>query len=446
MSPYEELGISRRDFGVYSMATGLTALSAGLASPRAHGANGRIRAAFIGVANRGGQLIEAAQAHPQLDIVAICDVHRAKTEEWAAKLGGNVAQYGDFRRLLERSDIDAVFIATPDHWHAIQTIAACETGKDVYVEKPLCLTVKEGRRMVDAARAHGRVVQVGLQRRASALYSQLHELVRGDGIGKVTVGHAYRLSNMWPNGIGKFPDAAPPEGLDWDLWLGPRPQRPYRENIAPYKFRWWKDYSSQLGNWGVHYFDLFRWLVDEQAPCSVSAHGGRFAVDDDRTIPDTLEAIFEFASGRLFVFGQHEASGHDMLKGEIDLRGTRGIVYASGHGYEVIAERGGQFQESKPRLEPQKVTADGATDRDLTAAHIGDFLACVVSRGTPKADVEIGHHSTVFAQLANIALETRSRIDWDPVAERITNHAEANELLDYSYRAPWDAWQRPRPA
>ena len=340
--------------------------------------------------------------------------------------------------MLERKDIDAIFIATPDHWHAIQSIMACEAGKDVYVEKPLAITIKEGRRMVEAARRTKRVVQVGTHRRASEMYEELHQLIQKDTIGKVSVGHAYRLSNMWPKGIGKCADTEPPAGLDWDMWLGPRPKRPFRENIAPYKFRWWKNYSSQVGNWGVHYFDLFRWMVDEEAPCSVSAHGGRFVVDDDRTIPDTLEAVFEFASGRLFVFGQYEASGYPMLKGEIDLRGTKGIVYATGSGFEILPERGGQFQDSTPRLEPMKVRAKGS-NHNLTSQHIGGFLECIKSRALPKADVEIGHRSTVFAHLANIALATRSRIEWDAVAERITNNDAANELLDYEYRAPWTA-------
>lgn len=436
-----QVRMDRRDF--VKRAAGAAVL-ASMAPPRAFGASDRIRGAFIGVANRGGQLIEAARVHENLDIVAVCDVDSVKTEEWAVKLGGQVEKYGDIRRILERNDIDAVFIATPDHWHAIQTMAACEAGKDVYVEKPLATTVREGRRMINAARKHGRVVQVGLQRRASPMYEQLHQLIKSDAVGKITAGHAYRLSNMWPSGIGKLADSQPPGTLDWDQWLGPRAFRPYRENIAPYKFRWWKDYSSQVGNWGVHYYDLFRWLVDEEAPASVCTLGGRFAVDDDRTIPDTLVTTFEFASGRLFTFGQYEASGHPMQPGEIDLRGTKGIVYGSASGFEVFPERGGQFQDPAPRVEPLAVKAADGADKDLTSAHIGDFLACIKSRELPKADVEIGHKSTVFAHLANIALETRSRIDWDPKEERITNNESANEYLDYVYRTPWDQWQRER--
>lgn len=435
------LRMDRRSF--VKCAAG-AAVAATLATPKALGANERVRAAFIGVGNRGGQLIAAAQVNSHLEVVALCDVDRAMTAEWAAKLGGHVDQYGDFRSILDRNDIDVVFIATPEHWHAIQTISACEAGKDVYVEKPLALTVREGRRMVSAARRHNRIVQVGLQRRASPIYEELHQLMKSGAIGKVTAGHAYRLSNMWPQGIGKLADAEPPAGLDWDQWLGPRPWRPYRANIAPYKFRWWKDYSSQVGNWGVHYFDFFRWMVDEEAPASVCTLGGTFAVEDDRTIPDTLVTTFEFASGRLFTFAQYEASQHPMQPGEIDFRGTKGIVYASNGRVEIIPEKGGQFQDPAPRMEPKMLRPEKGDNEDLTSAHIGEFLSCVASRDLPRADVEVGHRSTVFAHLANIALETRARLDWDPHAERFTNHDAANAYLDYEYRAPWDAWQRQR--
>ena len=434
--------VSRRGFmktGAVAAGVATVPAFAGMtlpASSRAVGANDRIRAGFIGTANRGGQLINATLPHKDCEIVAVCDVYKPAMQKWADRLEGDIAQYGDFREMLDRKDIDAILIATPDHWHAIQTIMACDAGKDVYVEKPLSMTIKEGRRMVEAARRNKRVVQVGTHRRASELYEELHQVVKQGAIGKVTVAHCYRLSNMWPEGIGKLDDGDPPEGLDWNMWLGPRPERPFRANITPYKFRWWKNYSSQVGNWGVHYFDAVRWMLDELAPASISAHGGRYAVDDDRTIPDTMEVIFEFASGRLLIFGQYEASGHSMMPGEIDLRGTKGIVYASGGSYEIIPERDGQFQHADPRMEPMKGRAK-AGNHDLTSLHIRNFLDCIKSRDLPKADIEIGHRSTTFSHLANIALATRSRIEWDAENERVTNNDAANELLHYEYRKPW---------
>jgi predicted dehydrogenase len=189
-----------------------------------------------------------------------------------------------------------------------------------------------------------------------------------------------------------------------------------------------------VANWGVHYLDAIRWLTGDLAPASVSAHGGRFAVDDDRTIPDTMEATFEFPSGRLAVFGQYEASGNGALKsGEVELRGTQGTLYVGGRGYEIVPERGGQFQGRDPRMEAATVKS---TDGDLTAQHARNFLDCMRSRAQPNADVEIGHRSTTFSLLANLALATRSRLEWDPKTET-TSNPEANKLLSYEYRKPW---------
>jgi predicted dehydrogenase len=392
---------------------------------------------FIGVANRGGQLMTAFLDHDDMQIVALCDVHEPTLLKANERVDGKADTYRDFRKMLDRSDVDAVVIATPDHWHAIQMVDACDAGKDVYVEKPLSITIHEGRRMVEAARRNQRVVQVGTHRRSSSLYGKLVELVQSDKIGKVTVSRAYRLSNMYPSGIGRAKPAAPPKDLDWDLWLGPRPERPYQENIAPYKFRWWQLYSSQMANWGVHYLDAIRWVTGERAPSSVCAMGGRYAVDDDRTVPDTVEAVFEFASGRLAVFGQYEASGNPAFpSGEVEFRGTQGTVYIGGRSFEVVPESGGQFQDRGARMEATKVE-DAGGNADLTSLHARNFLDCVKSREKPNADIEIGHRSTTFSLMANISLVTGWRLDWDAEKERFTNHEEANNLLHYEYRKPW---------
>ncbi len=424
--------LSRRSF----VQTGTAAVVAASAA-KVVGANERIRVGFIGTGNRGDQLLRPTLKEKDAEVVAVCDVYDRYLERAAERVGGDVLQTKDFRRLIERDDIDALFIATPDHWHAIQTVQACDAGKDVYVEKPLSITIYEGRRMVEAARRNKRIAQVGTHRRSSTMLPKLVGLISDGTVGKVTVARCYRISNMAPDGIGQAPDSPPPKGLDWDLWLGPRPERPFNKNIAPYKFRWWSAYSSQIGNWGVHYFDEIRWLLDEEAPLSISAHGGRFAVDDARDIPDTMEAIFEFKSGRLMVFGQYETSSNPALRtGEAELRGTIGTVYVGteANGYEIIPERGGQFEKPEPRMEPMKVKS---TDGDLTRRHIRNFLDCVKSRKKPNADIEIGHRSTTFSHLGNIALSTESRIEWDPVNERITNHRSANDLLHYRYREPW---------
>ena len=427
--------MTRRRFTQAVVGTaGLSALSA----RQVLGANERIRLGFIGVANRGGQLMDAFLQHQDCQIVALCDVDKRTLEKANGKVEGRAETYTDFRKMLERKDLDAVVIATPDHWHALQTIWACRAGKDVYVEKPLSITIYEGRRMVEAARKYNRIVQVGTHRRSSPLYARLAEWCRAGKVGKITVSRAYRLSNMAPGGIGRAQPTQPPPGLDWDMWLGPRPAVPYRETIAPYKFRWWTPYSSQMANWGVHYLDLIRWMTGELAPASVCAMGGRFAVDDDRTIPDTLEACFQFASGRLAIFGQYEASGNPMFPyGELELRGTLGTVYADERKFKIVPERGGQFQDPKPRMEPVEESLPAGGNKDNTVLHARNFLDCIKTRQKPNADVEEGHRSTTMSLLANISLVVGQRLEWDAQNEKIISPKEANDFLHYEYRKPW---------
>jgi predicted dehydrogenase len=447
--------LSRRDFTRATITGAAAAMPAVARGGRVLGANDRVRIGCIGVGYRGVQVLFAFGAHKDAEIVSLCDVYEPylhgqfdKIHPHFKKLGyvvpsrlpefsGLVDHQKDFRRVLDRKDLDAVIIATPDHWHALQTIMACDAGKDVYIEKPLCFTVREGRRMVEAARRSDRVVQVGTQRRSSKLYAELAALVQSGAIGKVTAARAGLTDNMSPGGIGNIADSAPPPGLDWELWQGPRPHRPFNLNVLPYKFRWWKDYSSQMANWGAHYFDAIRWIVGETAPIAVTGCGGRYAVDDCRSIPDTAEVIFEHASGMLTIFSTFEASGQPLLRtGEIELRGTKGAIYASMNRIEIVPEEGGRFQDKRPRCHPLVLeNHDGY--RELDEAHARNFLDCVKSRSKPHCDVEEGHRSTSYALLANIALATGARLTWDAKAEVITNNIGASALLDYEYCKPW---------
>ncbi len=460
---------SRRHFLAKSsvLATGLTLGGHALSSApfntgRVPGANDRVRVGFIGVGNRGTQLMNWFMENDDVEVAALCDVYQpyadrdinavserykaiGKVPDLSQQFDKKVKRYKDFRKMLEQKDIDAVCIATPDHWHAIQMIAAVDAGKDVYVEKPLAITIKEGREMVNAQKRTGQVVQVGLNRRGSSVYRKLHEEIRNGKIGKVTSGRAMRVSNMAPNGIGKMQPEEPPANFDWDMWLGPRPYRPYQYNIAPYYFRWWSEFSSQMGNWGVHYMDVIRWMTDETAPRYISAHGGKFAVNDDRDIPDTMEVFFEFDSGRIVQFSIHEASGgHGIQGGEIELLGEKGNITASQNGYKVSPSRPGQFQTWKQLLEPEEQNVKSGTAfgdlgiRENTSANlVRNFLDCVKSRETPVCTLEDGHRSTSFAHLANIALAMRQRLEWDAEKEQFVNNPEANKMLHYQYRKPW---------
>ena len=442
-----------------------TLAAAGVASAprpvRAAGANDKIRMGFIGVGNRGSQLLNLFMMQPDVEVAALCDVYEPfltrdfskVAQRYKDELGGRIPKLGetfpkppktfkDYRKLLEDKEIDAVCIATPDHWHALQMIDAVKAGKDVYVEKPLTATLAEGRRMVEAQQAAARVVAVGLNRRGNPSYRKLAEVLHGGGLGNLCVANAARISDLYPGGIGKQQPAEPPADFDWDLWLGPRAFRPYRYNIAPYKFRWYNDFSSQVGNWGVHYIDAIRWMMQETAPCAVSAHGSKL-LDHDADIMDTMAVTFEFASGRLLTFQMFESCGGPIFPyGEIEIRGNKGIVYADEKGYKIIPAKAGQFQNWKQLVEPQEFTvkekalSDGSSSVS-TGGLIRDFLDCVKSRKTPLCPLEEGHRSTSFAHLANIAVRMKQRLEWDGVKERFTNCDKANDLLSYEYRAPW---------
>ncbi len=426
------------------------------------GANDKIRMGFIGIGNRGTQLMHQFMDHSDCEVAALCDVYQpfmsrnrsAVHPRYVKDLGGQIPQmgenfpnsvktYSDYRDMLDDKNIDAVCISTPDHWHALQTIHSIQAGKDVYVEKPLTMTVREGRSMINAEKGSKQMVAVGLNKRGSTVYQKLAREVQAGRIGKVTFANASRVSNMFPSGIGKLRPEEPPKDFDWDSWLGPRAYRPYQYNIAPYYFRWWSEYSSQMGNWGVHFMDVIRWMMGEQAPVAISAHGGKYIVDDDRDIPDTMHVTFEFASGAIISFSILEASSNRFIPyGEVELRGTDATLFADENGYRIIPTTRGQFQSWDRLTDTEEFTmsdeqlADGSS-RNSSANLVRNFLDCVKSRKTPFCTLEDGHRSTCFSHLANIALATEQRLKWDSVNERFTNSEEANKLLHYEYRKPY---------
>jgi predicted dehydrogenase len=450
-----ENSTSRREFittgamAAAGLTLGVNSLSAS-DYRRISGAGEKIRMGFIGIGNRGSQLLNIFMKNPDVEIAAFCDLYepymlrdRNKVDpRYIKDLGGSIPKmgetfpnkvkiYNDFRKLLEDKDIDAVCIATPDHWHAIQTIQALQAGKDIYCEKPLTITTKQ-------------VVAVGLNRRGNPLYQKLAKDVQGGKLGKVTFARAARINNMFPSGIGKMKAEEPPKDFNWDMWLGPRAYRPYQYNIFPYKFRWWSDYSSQMGNWGVHYMDVIRWMMGETAPVAVTAHGGKFAVDDDSDIPDTMEVTYEFASGKIIAFSIIEAAaGGGMSQyGEVELRGSKGTLYADEAGYRVVGSKAGQFQSWTTQVENESADAKNAmltdgSSGDSTSLLVRNFIDCVKSRNVPFCPLEEGHRSTSFAHLANIALKVRTRLEWDSAKEIFTNSEAANKLLHYEYRKPW---------
>ena len=431
------------------------AVLAAVSYQRVRGANDRVRLGFIGVGNRGTSLLRATKEYADQQTVAVCDVRPDYMENAALVAGTSPALVSDYRNLISRNDIDAVVIASPDHWHALMMIDACNAGKDVYVEKPLSLTVHEGRRMVETAQRTGRVVQAGIHRRSANYCKEAAEFVRSGAIGHVTVARAARVANEYPHGIGNPRDASPPPGVDWDLYLGPAPAVPYNENRFSYKFRWFYDYSGgQLTDNGVHFLDLIQWGLGRDAPLSVTAAGGKYAVEDNRQTVDTMQAVWEFPGGTLVSFSDFGCNAAPVSATRpflAEWRGTKGTVYVYFDGWEVVPERqaampapGGSPLDGnperraahrdsfKPAMEARQ--ADGRAD---TRFHVRNFLDCVKSRETPNCDVESAHRATTTANVASIAYKTRQHLTWDRESERFTNSAEANGYLHYEYRSPW---------
>ncbi len=443
--------INRRTFTA-AAAGALTALSAASAG-RVLGANERLQLGCIGVGNRGDQLLDALLTHDDCQVVALCDAYEPYLKAAQKKVGGKADTYADFRKLLDRKDMNAVVIATPDHWHALHFVAACRAGKDVYCEKPLSLTIAEGRTMADVAKTTNRVTQVGLHRRSSPNIQEAVRFLREGGIGTITVAKAYHLRNESPMGIGNPPDGPPPEGLDWDLWLGPAPKAAFNRNRCLYKFRWFWDYSGgQLTNFGTHYLDVIQWALGQDAPRGVFCAGGKYAVRDNRQIPDTLEAVWEY-DGALATFSQFNANASPGNRSgwELEFRGTKGtLLMQEGSGYQVFAEN--QRTQELPALSPLARKENAAQSRATkpamdsipakpgkaeTAYHTRNFLDCVKSRKATNCPVDVGHRSTTTTLLARIALMRKQHLTWDPRAERVTNDEGANKLLSYEYRAPW---------
>src|SRR5262249_30070817 len=424
---------------------------------RVLGANDRVTVGFIGVGNRGDQLLDAFLAHQDIRVAALCDVYEAYLPAAAGKVriaGKPPARLKDYRKLLELKDVDAVVIATPDHWHALQFIDACQAGKHVYCEKPLSLTISEGRRMADVAKETKRVTQVGLHRRSTPGVIEAVKLIQSGAIGKVTVAKSYHYRNETPMGIGNPKDGEPPPGLDYDAWLGPAPKKPFNPNHVLYKFRWFWDYSGgQLTNFGTHYLDVIQWAIGQDAPKAVACLGGKFGVTDNREIPDTCEAVWEY-DNCLVTFSQFNcnASPGNPRGWSMEFRGTEGtLLLADGAaGYEIIPEK--VRTEELPPLSPiareanakqgqatkvARMPAAKKGEPESAILHARSFLDGI-KNGTPTTcPVEVGHRSTTATLLARVALMRKKYLTWDAKAEQVTNDPEANKLLGYEYRAPW---------
>jgi len=448
--------INRRDF-IRTSAVGLTTLSAG----RVFGANDRINVGLIGFGLIGRFHLAALKAQPDVQVTAVCDVHKGRVEQAAEMAGGNPARYGDFRKLLEDKNVDAVWVATPDHWHALMAMIACAAGKDVYVEKPTTLFVREGRWMLDVARRTKRVIQVGTQNRSGPPFQRARELIRQGKLGTIVSVSINNSRNVSP-GFGNPPDQSPPPDLDYDLFLGPAPKRPYNPNRSIYHFRWFWDYSGgQATNLGQHSLDLVHWMLGVKAPKSVYSAGGRWFLKDNCEVPDTQDVIMEYPGFTVTCQYREATAGHGGLgMGGLTFYGTQGCLPISRSSFElspdpkinpnnlvagILGVKG--HPVGGPQLQPEEkgqfwTTPEKDESGDAIkdyARHARNFLDCVKSRQQPLSDLESGHQIATACHLSNISLRLGGRkLVWDADHEEVVGDKEANAMLVRPYRTPWD--------
>ena len=433
--------LDRRDFLKATTAAASASVSAPLVR-NVLGANEKVVLGMIGPGgppHARGQGLMRRFIQSGAEFAAVCDVHSPYAEEARRIAGGKAEIHKDYRSLLERNDLDAVVIGTPDHWHALPTVHACQAGKHVYVEKPLATSIGEGQKMVDAARKYNRLVQAGTQHRSGAHFKRVEELIQSGILGTISQVRAWNMENISPAGIGNPPDARPPAGLDWDMWLGPAPKVPYNPNrFLRGRFRWFWDYAGGLmTDWGVHWIDTIHQCMHVSAPKSVSAAGGKLALMDNRETPDTLEVIYEYP-GWILVYSISPCANralYDKVTG-LQFYGTDATLYTDRGEYELFPretrKRSGSEFTHHYNMSPIR-----GRGQDQTTPHIENFLEAIRGKASLNADVEVCHRSTTAAILGNIAYRLGRKLYWDGEAQRFIDDPAANEHLMQPYRAPY---------
>jgi predicted dehydrogenase len=397
-------------------------------NPARVAANDKIVLGFIGTGGMGSGLINTFKKFPQVSIAAVCDVYEPHLSRAQSAAGGTPEAFHDFRRLLDRKDIDAVAIATPDHWHAILAIMACQAGKDVYCEKPLAHRIQEGRAMVNAAEKYKRITQMGNLIHAGENYHRVVEIVRSGVLGKISKTRVWMAADR--SGLGRPKDGPAPSGCDYNFWLGPAPERPFNPNRFTFNWRYFWDYGGGiLTDFCCHIVDLVHWAMDVDAPRTISAVGGRYALDDNAEVPDTLEVTYEYQKGDqkfLMVWSQTDANSHGLENKGLGImfQGTEATLVADYGNYKIIPEKGRKIEEP-PKTLPRSV------------GHHLEWLQAIKSRSQCSCHFEYGHRLASVGNLGNISLLTGEKLKWDPVAERVLNHPEANSYLTKEYRQPW---------
>jgi predicted dehydrogenase len=401
----------------------------------------QVNVAFMGVKGIGWNNLQSMVKVPGVNITTLCDIDDsvlAERNQGLEKLTGKKAkEMKDYRRVLEMKDIDAVVISTPDHWHALPFLDACMAGKDVYIEKPLANTIEECNLMVKATRQYNRVVQVGQQQRSGPHWSDAMQYVQSGKLGKIRTVKAWVYID-WKGAVPHVPDGPVPPGVDYDMWLGPAPLKPFNMNRFHFTFRWFWDYAGGLmTDWGVHLIDIALWGMNAGGPKSVMASGGKYAFPDDAMeTPDTMYATYEF--GDFLMQWEHTIG---LGRGPYDRR--HGIAFIGENATLVVARDGWEVIPEYDRTDPQLVRyktplvpmqRPRGDDRDL---HTNNFIQCIRNRQDPICNIETGANVAINAQLGNIAYRLGRKVYWDDQQKRFVNDPEAEALAKTNYRAPW---------
>lgn len=427
--------IDRRDV----LRGAVAALTTAIFTGRVKGANDRVTVGHIGIGAMGSSNLGYALKLPDVEPVAVCDVYAptlAKAVAAAGKAGKTVKAVKDFREILEDKSIDAVCIATPDHWHAYMTVEACKHGKDVFVEKPASVYVEEGQKMVQAARKYNRVVQAGTMQRSGGYFRKAAEIIQSGLIGEVTFCHTWQSGAVKKQRWGKPADAPVPDGLDWDMWLGPAPKVPFNLNrwgvgVATFPtFRYFWDYAGgAMTDWGVHLIDPIHQCYGEPMPTSISAMGAKLYVDDNADTPDTMMATFRYpkflltyesrTANPMPMFGQGAATS---------FHGTEGTL---------VVKRGGCYVVPNDKSAITALTFEkDAAMNEMNLPHWKNFVECIRTRARPVSDIETCVRSSTACLLANLSMRHKTWLDWDE-ANWTVKQDQIRPLLKAKYRAPW---------
>jgi len=433
--------MDRRDFLTTSAGAAAGALAPAVVTKAFGKANDRIRVAVVGVRGQGRSHIRSIlplAKEQNVEIAALCDIDESVLAERMKELDGKglkPATFTDVRRLLDDKSIDAVSIATPNHWHALGTIWACQAGKDVYIEKPASHNVFEGKKMVEAARKHKRIVQVGTQSRSNSALQEAMQKIREGVIGDVYMARA--LCYKWRDTIGRKQDEAAPAGVHYDLWLGPAPKRNFNPNRFHYNWHWnWEYGNGDIGNQGIHEIDIARWGLGANLPTKASAMGGHFMFDDDQNTPNTQIATLEYHdTGRkqlMVIEVRHWISNHEAGIGEGTDSNTIGNIFYGSKGYLAIDG----YNSYKTFLGREQTP--GPSNRG-SGSHHANFFTAMRGRTTAEltADIVEGHRSAVAMHLANISYRVGDTVEFDPAAESVKGNGEAAKLMTRDYREPF---------